>query len=549
MKNNKYKFAKIIVFLLSFFAFTAFVAHAQVATQDDDGNFNPENIISDDEILDDRAMTLDEIQRFLEQKGGFLANYVGLDANGEMKKASEMIFNAATNNYDCDSAENISDNPTINEKKEKCQKITINPRFLIVLLQKEMSLIEETSPTSRQLDWAVGYGCPDGAACGERWRGFGKQVNSAALQFFDYMVHPNRYTYKAGATYVFNNPYSTTVQGTMTVTPANQATAALYNYTPHVYNGNYNFYKIWQRYFTRGYPDGTLLQSREDGGVWLLQAGKKRPFASKGALTSRYDIKKIITVAAADLNKYPTGPKIKFGQYQLVRLPSGGTFLLIDNKKMPIKTKLVFKKLGFNPEEVVDASEADLSDYILGNALTATSTYVFGQLAQDKKTGGVFLLQDNTKAPLWDKVLLKTKFKNRRIVKMTTKELNKFTTIEPVKYGDGELVKTTAGTGVYIISNGEKHPFDSGDTFETLGYRWSNVIEISPKLMSLYALASPITLPKVTPANLATASSTDLALGTSTPTLIGTSTISTTTVLNASTTPLSTSSLIMSGKK
>ena len=33
-----------------------------------------------------------------------------------------------------------------------------------------------------------------------------------------------------------------------------------------------------------------------------------------------------------------------------------------------------------------------------------------GALLQDKSTGGVFYVYEGTKAPLWDAVLLKTKF-------------------------------------------------------------------------------------------------------------------------------------------
>jgi len=45
----------------------------------------------------------------------------------------------------------------------------------------EQSLIEEESPTQRQLDWATGYGCPDGGSCNPRWQGFGNK--SIALHY------------------------------------------------------------------------------------------------------------------------------------------------------------------------------------------------------------------------------------------------------------------------------------------------------------------------------------------------------------------------------
>src|SRR3989338_7372476 len=299
--------------------------------------FDPNNIISDLEILDYDSMDLNDIQKFVEAKGSFLASYSSPDAFDITRQASEIIYNAATRSYDCDGAV-LSDNPTDEERNLKCTKITINPKFLLVLLQKEQSLIEESSPSQKNLDWATGYGCPDSGGCNSRWQGFGKQVNSAALQFRDYLDNPQFYTYKTGQTYVFTNPYGTINQNPVTVTTANQATAALYNYTPHVYNGNYNFYKIWRRYFTRVYPDGSLLQVDGEPGVWLIQIGVKRPFVSRGALLSRFDPKKIIKVNKSDLDSYPIGARIKFPQYSLIRSPRGTIFLLVDDKKQRLDT-------------------------------------------------------------------------------------------------------------------------------------------------------------------------------------------------------------------
>ena len=70
-----------------------------------------------------------------------------------------------------------------------------------------------------------------------------------------------------------------------------------------MYNGNYNW-KLWQKYFTQIYPDGSLLQP-EGKVVYLIQSGHKRPFTSRGALVSRFDPRKIITVNPADLENYP----------------------------------------------------------------------------------------------------------------------------------------------------------------------------------------------------------------------------------------------------
>ena len=186
------------------------IAGYPVFAQDINPNFNPNYIISDSEVLDHTSMTLEEIKAFVNSQEGALKNYSVTADDGKTVSAAEVIYDRAVTNK-------------------------VNPKFLLVLIQKEQSLLTDTAPKQSQYDWAAGYGCPDTGGCNPRWQGFYKQINSAALQFRSYMDEPRLYKYQAGATYTFTN----TNKADAAVTPANQATAALYNYTPHVYNGNY----------------------------------------------------------------------------------------------------------------------------------------------------------------------------------------------------------------------------------------------------------------------------------------------------------------------
>ena len=104
-------------------------------------------------------MSQAEVQTFLTQYGGAISTMSLTDKNGNSKSAAEIIFNAG-------------------------QEHKISPKYLLVKLQKEQSLITETSPSQKQLDGATGYGITDG--CGwdcemyKNNQGFGKQVDSAA---------------------------------------------------------------------------------------------------------------------------------------------------------------------------------------------------------------------------------------------------------------------------------------------------------------------------------------------------------------------------------
>ncbi|MDD5527715.1 MAG: hypothetical protein PHO56_01935 [Patescibacteria group bacterium] len=431
--------------------------------QDIRPDFDPNYIISDAEIFNYNAMDAQDIQNFLQSKGSYLAAYTVTNPNtGVCETAAQAIY-------------------------EVCQANKISPRFVLVLLQKEQGLIEDPNPSQGSLDWATGYGCPDGGGCNSRWQGFWKQINSATLQFYDYMVNPFEYGYRPGNTYTFNNTCSAyNNPPSSLVTPYNLATAALYNYTPHVFNGNYNFYTLWQKYFARNYPDGSLLQIKGDKTVWLIQDGKKRAFSSPSVLASRFNINKIITVEKADMDKFGTSTPIRFSNYSLIRSPRGTVYLLVDDQKRGFTSKAVFKKFGYNPAEVVAAGWNDINSYPEGVPLTATSTYPAGALLQDSKTGGVYWVYEGKKAPIPDKAVLTNKFKNKKIIKAAAAELAQYPTTDPILFGDGELLKSSNSPAIYLIAGGVKRPFMSSDLLVKLGYKLSNIINVSPQFLANY---------------------------------------------------------------
>lgn len=487
-------FSKLMLFVLVFTSCVFPIQNIKAANIDPD--FNPNNIITDSQLLNSSTMTISDIQSFLESHNSYLANYRTIDTYGQVKTAAEIIYNASVNNYNCEGVE-LSDKPTELEKKQKCKAITtVNPQFLLILLQKEQSLVTENNPTRRQLDWATGYGCPDGGSCNPYWQGFGKQVNSAALQFWWYIQSPQQYNYKTGKSYTFSNPYGTISQQTVTVVPENNATAALYNYTPHVYNGNYNVFKLWKEYFPpQTYPNGTLLQAEGEVGVWLIEDGKKRPFTSKVALTSRFDEDKIIKVSSSDLNAYTKGAPLKFANYSLIKSPRGTIYLLVDNKKRAFESDAAFKKIGYNPEEIQNASWEDINSYEDGAMITLNSVYPTGALLQDNKTGGVYWVQEGEKSPIPDKSFLQTtKMRNRNIIPVTPEELSHYITTDPLRFESGELVKSALTPAVYLIDNGQKRPFKSGEDFVNLGYKWENIVITSPQVLYTYPLGTAVTI-------------------------------------------------------
>ncbi|TSC55356.1 MAG: hypothetical protein G01um101418_961 [Parcubacteria group bacterium Gr01-1014_18] len=426
--------------------------------------FDPNYIIGDADVIDYESMTLGHIQNFLEQKGGALAYTLIQDRDGGLKRPADIIYLS-------------------------CLEYKINPKLMLALLQKEQSLIEDKNPKQGQYDWATGYAACDACDVSEpgiaRFKGFAKQVNSAAAQIRYYMEHPTELTVK---------PQMDKVISGQKVTPQNIATASLYTYTPHI-SGNQNFWTIWNRWFGITRPDGTVVSIENAKGkieYWLIANGTRRKIASKSVLNSRFDPKKIIAISQKDLENYPPGKEIKFPQYSLLQVKSGKIHLLTNDMVRPIENNNTFKKLGFNWDEVVSITEEDLKSFRLGEPITAKATNLTGTLIQNKKTGGVYWVQEGKKSPIISKLLLKLNYPTKKIVGMAEGELAKFETARPVGFKEGELIASIETKEVYVISNGLRRKITSTEKFSELGYRWDNVINVDEKLILLHEQGDPL---------------------------------------------------------
>ena len=418
-----------------------------------------EYILSDGELVSYQTMDRMDIQRFLERRNSYLANFFTTLDTGERASAIELIYRASQNHR-------------------------INPQFLLALLQKEQSLIETQTPTQNQLDWATGYGCLDNQPCNERWRGFHKQINSAAEQFRYYYEHISEYNFRPGKTSVVDG---------QVIIPKNTVTAALYNYTPHL-QGNRLFKTIWDSYFVTRLPDGTLAQIKGEPGVWLIQAGTKRAFTSRLALVSRYSPNVIVQVDKSDLDIFDRGPDIQFPAYALLSgATSGSIYLLTVDQKRLIESKDVFRTLGFNPEEVDEVSDEQLAAIPDGRPITIADSHPTGTLLQDSVTGGVFYVELGRKYPILAKEVLRVNFPNRKIVKARTTVLESYATGFPVQFKEGTLLKGSAPT-VYVVSNEKKRPIASERAFNGIGYAWKNIIVVSDAALEMLGTGDPVDL-------------------------------------------------------
>jgi hypothetical protein len=424
-------------------------------------SFNPDYIISDYELTNFQSMTQEEIQNFLDNTGGAIKNYQTNDIDGRQKLASEIIYRAS-------------------------QEHQINPQIILTLLQKEKGLITKANPTLDDYNWATGFACYDHRGPVKRFRGFAIQVDRAAWRLNYFLEHPWEFTYRSGQVYRIS---------WQRVVPQNSATAALYNYTPHV-AGNRLFWQLWHNWFPPkkgGLEEGSLVRANNEDGVWLIQNNKKRPFHSATIFLLNHRFEEVEVVDPAILAKYEIGNPVNFPNYSLVQLEEE-IFLLINGEKRPISQEM-FRAIGFNSAEIIKVTEKDLLAYQDGSRIT--SPYPNGALLQDKETKGVYYVKDTIKQPIVDFSILENNFPYNSIIKVDSQELEKYETREHVKFRDGSLLKTPESSAVYVISQGKYCPILSEEIFEALGYQWESIIEVSSEILNIHSPGEMIEIEEI----------------------------------------------------
>lgn len=231
-------------------------------------NFTAGFIISDANMFDSSAMTTESIQAFLQARNPYCQDA----ADGTPCLSRYRLTTHTMDTPFCDpyvGAQNETAAAVIAKSARACG---INPKVLIVMLQKEQGLVtasgsalQSYDPHLGRYDKALGYACPDFAACSPTYRGFANQLYHAASQLIAYGERPLSFRYRAGTTAsIAYHPNASC--GSSPVYLENRATAALYNYTPYQPNaaalanmngsgdscsayGNRNFWRLYKDWF------------------------------------------------------------------------------------------------------------------------------------------------------------------------------------------------------------------------------------------------------------------------------------------------------------
>lgn len=280
-------FKRTVTFTL-LLAFVFSLASVAIPPKASASYYSP-NLIDNSKFTNYSSMGVNAIQSFLISKGSYLRSYHSTEDCYSPSGPHYSFFQA---HYSC--GRSVLAAQIIYDAANAFQ---INPQVILATMQKEESLITDPSPSSSQLNYAMGFGCPDSSGC-SGYSGFFHQVDYGTRQFrIDYELSSGRSYWGYGpSSYPCNGKtryYSTALKAGNNVyfyddygtaythfRIANAATASLYCYTPHVYPGSkrqyfsgsywfvYYFEKWWGS--TRGGCSKTVNVSGANNGRKFL---------------------------------------------------------------------------------------------------------------------------------------------------------------------------------------------------------------------------------------------------------------------------------------
>lgn len=479
-KKDKLKyFLAAVVLLLS--------PLSSLALEPVNSSFNPGLLILDDAFGDTGTFgSAAGVQQFLESRGSVLADTStdflvrlreptdenwksGLDDPRpdlpRLRTAAELIYDAAQSN-------------------------DINAQVLLVTLQKEQSLIngnfDSSDDLQRRLDRALGYGCPDNSPCQASFLGFYNQLfgtfdsnndrwigaAKSLARSFNYEVNGARVgrgplidssnnafgggpyvrASRKGDTIVLQNTLGgfEGVSETQTVSLENFATAALYRYTPHVFNGNYNFWKFYQEWFK--YPNGTIIKLSSGSTLWVIDNGLRRTFSSFVAQQRGLDVSQPIVVSQREFDVYVEGSRLVPKDGTLIKTGTADAIYIIEKGERRRVTQFTAHQRGLDLGKTVVLSRTEVNSYELGGPLLPFE----GTLIRAQGDPTVYAMVGEEKRSVTFGVFQARNYSFFDVAVLPKPEVDEITTGSLMPPPDGTLVRGPDSPAVYLVENGTK---------------------------------------------------------------------------------------------
>lgn len=459
--------------------------------------FDPGLIISDSVFFDFGTMTVEQIQSFLETKVTTCRKTTGPDCLKDYRMdIPEVPATAPGAVGPCKAISAKSQATAAEIIYVIAQSCGINPKALIVLLEKEQSLITATKPTDYQYRAAVGYACPDSdpGICGKVNVGFFNQLYSASKQMRWYGNPAGSFTYlKPGRTVAVRYHPHNSYCGRRTFEMKSQATANLYYYTPYTPNaaalanmygtgdscsayGNRNFWRIFHDWFGSPIGGGYLLKSASSE-IFLIVDNQRFRVTDQRLLSSLKPLGPLGVISDEYLNSFTAAGDMN----QLVKnRDNNQTFLVVDGIRFAVPNCDVATQFGQSCDRAVPLTSNQINVFVDGGELRRLVT---------SDTGVSYWIENGQRRTVVDQLALASVGADPQLSSKLT--IEQVTTLAegPALASENLAFGLSGSKDVVVASSGRAYRFSSTLESDT---KLSNWFITSSAKVSLASLASSL---------------------------------------------------------
>lgn len=451
--------------------------------------FSPSLIITDSNFLKSDTMDGTALNAFLASKGSWLADYIIPEymtvpyfcrneaGNTETRTVSVRqwhVSNFAV--YGMRVADLLADRARVN---------AINPQVILTLIERESSGITRAAPTSDfTRAWPLFYNFDETMAT------YGYACAVAEQKTIDYgglglQIAYGTYGIKKNYTDSTDWQSAITIDGT-TFTPHSRASRALYRYTPHIHNGNHNFWYLFTKWFSTIIPqpdeDFRVVKTNLEDTLYLHdQTNNVRYHIRSMAALNAWGLytSDVVLITSGTMELIPTRPG---AITRLIKSDNNAAVYYMENgRRHHIRSGEALQAYSLNWNELSNLPDSLVDQVPYGHALAIP--------VRGGSSDEVFLVTNGRK---W----YFDSYFTVRSWGHTWSDIKKIpdTILYPYPQSRLDIVaKGTTSSQVFVMIDGKKYPVPNAETYNHFGLRWDRIATFGAETLIQYPQANQLT--------------------------------------------------------
>lgn len=440
--------------------------------------FDNSRVIDDSRFSDNGTMSEEQIQTFLSSKGSYLTTYT-------VPAERDVVWQGVTYHESpwigpAGQEFNATGWSAAHVIYQVSQWYGINPQVLLATLQKESSLVTNSSPAYYGLvQWSMGYAYTEGGirnVCNTGTNhnptgscaGFAMQMDWGGGGLKSWMNLANS---RSSGAYQYWTGNTISIDGQW-IYLSNGATAALYRYTPHIQT---SFYGIFTRWFGSTIWEGPYVvadvSAEEPRGYYLVDNGKKRYLSYEVYVNWGLNNFPVDLINSDTFNYYPE--EVALSNY--VQDEQGRIFVIDQGQKKWVPDWAPFDLWGFDRGSIVFVSSITLNYIQQG--------LNFSYLVKAPDSGEIYLIDNQTKRHIIsEELLMHLGVPTRNICIVSTGLLDGLAGGSDFS----NFIIKGGGVDEFVLDNGIKRHITSRSLFDEWNFNIEEINLVSDEMLTAF---------------------------------------------------------------